>query len=535
VQVVIVGAGPVGLFAANILGQNGIDTLVLERNAALLDIPRAILLDDESFRTLQAIGLDREFGPKTRPGAGARYYGEDGVPFAEVGPGPNDYGFPKRSHFWQPELEQDLLDGLARFSNVRVLFSHTLRDMEQDGEKVCLDVAQADESIQRIEASFVLGCDGARSHIRKKMGIAMEGEVYPEDWVIFDVKNDPDQEPVSKFYCSTERPYVSVVAPHGGRRYEFRARPQDTPDSLHDLGKAQELLGAIRPNVPRDDILRAAVYRFEAKNAERYQCGRVFLMGDAAHLTPPFAGQGMNAGVRDAHNLAWKICAVIQGHAGAKLLETYESERRPAAWAMVQLAVAMGDIIMPESSTNIEFRRHILRWMDRFPETREYITSMKFKPPPAYACGAFANLNEQSFVGSLVGSMLPQPPVEWTDAAHEAQPRLDDVIGMGFALIAQQEAAVRAMVDLRSQLWPDLAPTCIALGDGLSANIAGIRTLRPDRSHEHVTRPMAAIRAHRDQIILVRPDRYVAAAFFPEDCDGIQRAVSAFQLCLGNV
>merc|ERR1712137_1165237 len=117
-------------------------------------------------------------------------------------------------------------------------------------------------------------------------------------------------------------------------------------------------MSGIRPIVD-DDVQRAAVYRFEAKNAERYQDGRAFLLGDAAHLTPPFAGQGMNAGVRDAHNLSWKIASVVRGAAGVELLRTYDEERRPAAWAMVQLAVAMGDIVMPENSADIEFRRHV--------------------------------------------------------------------------------------------------------------------------------------------------------------------------------
>lgn len=207
---------------------------------------------------------------------------------------------------------------------------------------------------------------------------------------------------------------------------------------------------------------------------------------------------------------------------------------------MVQLAVAMGDIVMPEDTKDIEFRRHVLRWMARFPESRDYITGMKFKPPPSYTCGAFVDLNEQSFAGSLVGHMLPQPPVQWTgcsvrDDTEKLHPRLDDVIGPGFGLIAQQEAAVHAMVRLRSELWPELAPTCVALGDGLPEEVAGILTLRPDRGHEHVSRPMAAIRAHRDQVILVRPDRYVAAALFPDQHYGVQNVVSAFRKVLGSV
>lgn len=383
VDVLICGAGPAGLTVANLLGSYGVSCVVCDRAKKPNMQPRAILIDDESLRTLQAVGLDREFQPLIRRGMGARYYDEHGEPFAEVGPGPQTFGFPKRSHFFQPDLEAVLLKGLDRYPGCRVAFDHELVFFaDQDESGVTCHVATPDRGLAPVRASFVLACDGARSPIRERLGIEMEGENYGEDWVIFDCDNDPDQEPVSKFHCRVDRPYVSVVGPRGGRRYEFRARPGDTPRSLRDPANVRALLGTVRQGGDDGDITRVAVYRFEAKLAARWREGRIFLLGDAAHLTPPFAGQGMNAGIRDAHNLAWKLAACLGRFGGASvpLLDTYEAERRVPAWAMVQLAVAMGEVVMPEDRVAIDFRSRVIGLMSRFPAARDYIVGMKFKP-----------------------------------------------------------------------------------------------------------------------------------------------------------
>jgi len=512
-RIVIVGAGPVGLTAANILGRLGAEVVVVERNAAPYDIPRAITLDDEGARTLQAAGLADAFMHQTVPGRGSRYYDDAGIPFADVGPGPVEYGFPRRSHFFQPDLERVLRDGLDRFERVGLFPSHEFTGLKQTDEGVTLTLRGPAGDPVTLDADHVAGCDGARSPVRAALGIEMLGDTYPEDWLILDMASDTDDEPVSKFFCRGDRPYVSIPAPRGGRRYEFRAGPGETSESLKDPSTFRALLEPIRA-FEDSEVLRAAVYTFEARIAERWSEGRVFLAGDAAHLTPPFAGQGLNAGLRDAHNIAWKLWAVTSGLAGRELLSTYEAERRGPTWAMVQLAVAMGDIVMPEGEADIAFRASVLRWMDRFPEAREYIVGMKFKPPPRYSDGAFVDLHTQPFAGSLVGQMMPQPPVTRPGGGAA---RLDDVIGPGFALIAQQPAVAEAMRD-QLGMWSALGPAAVLLTDD---PVEGIESLVPEEGQA-----LAMLRAHRDQIILVRPDRYVAAAFWPGGGDA---ALEAFR------
>jgi 3-(3-hydroxy-phenyl)propionate hydroxylase len=521
--VLIVGAGPTGLMSANLLGRLGVGVILVERNAGPYDIPRAITLDDEGSRTLQAAGLDRDYLANTRPGRGSRYHDDDGNPFAEVGPGPTEYGFPRRSQIYQPAFERVLLAGLDRFEHVHVAYAHDFQALRQSETGVDVTLQGPDGTERRVSADYVIASDGARSPVRRALGIEMLGDTYPEDWLIVDTLNDPDQEPVSKFFCRSDRPYVSIPAPGGGRRYEWRAGPGETTETLLDPARIRALLEPIRA-FEDSDIQRAVVYTFEARIAAHWRQGRVFLAGDAAHLTPPFAGQGMNAGLRDAHNLSWKLWVVSAGMAGPSLLDDYEAERRGPAWAMVQLAVAMGDIVMPRGARDIAFRTSLVEWMDRFPAARDFIIQMKFKPPPRHDTGAYLDLDDQPFDGSLVGQMLPQPPVSRADGGET---RLDDEIGPGFAMIAQQEATARAMSVGRDTLWPELTPSLITLTDTALPALPGVAGIL-----SRANSALRSMKVHRDQILLVRPDRYVAAAFWPEDA---ARTVKGYRDKLGRV
>ena len=239
-DVVISGAGPVGLTLANLLGQSAIGVVVLEKNKRPFDIPRAITLDDEGCRTIQATGLHKKFLPSTIPGKGARYYGEDGSPFAEVGPGPVEFGFPRRTHFFQPKLDQILANGLKRFQQANVFYNCKLIDFSEINDGVEIEVFTPGNKSHYLFCKYLIGTDGAKSDIRQKLNIKMIGETYPEDWVIVDTSNDPDHEPVSKFYCRRDRPYVSIPAPNKGRRYEYRIQPGEEAQKLLEFQNIRE-------------------------------------------------------------------------------------------------------------------------------------------------------------------------------------------------------------------------------------------------------------------------------------------------------
>ena len=496
VPVVIVGAGPTGLTAANLLAAYGVEAIVLDREPGPMNLPRAIVIDDEGARTMQVFGLDRTYIANTTPAIGSKYFADDGTCFAETGVGAQSYGFPKRQYIYQPEFEEALRSRLEEQAPGSLRFSSNVVDVETVSDGAVVTVEASDGTRHRIATQWVLACDGGRSPIRERLGIALSGNTYRQDWIVIDMSDDPDRSLFSKFFCSSVRPAVSVPAPNGGRRYEFMVLPGEDREKVLTPDFLAGLLKPFRSYDERD-VLRKTVYTFHARIAERFRQGRILLMGDAAHLTPPFAGQGMNAGLRDAHNVAWKIAAAV-GSADAAMLDSYDAERRGPAWDMILLAVTMGSFVMPSSSEELKFRDLLLKALEPFPAVRDYLIQMRFKPKPRYNTGLFLDLDRPTFEASLVGEMIPQPRI-----GSEAR-LLDDHLGEGFALIAQNEPGRRALEQLdQGRLLGFPLNKVIFEPDGLSG----------EQDRAGIARPLLT---HRDQIMLIRPDRYCAAAFAPE-------------------
>ncbi|WP_257804155.1 FAD-dependent monooxygenase [Mesorhizobium sp. J428] len=244
--------------------------------------------------------------------------------------------------------------------------------------------------------------------------------------------------------------------------------------------------------------------------ADRFRSGRILLLGDAAHLTPPFAGQGMNAGLRDAHNVAWKVAIAVKGGAEAAILDSYELERRKPAWDMILVAVTMGNFVMPADAEQLRFRELLLAALGPYPNVRDYLIQMRFKPRPRYGAGLFLDLDAPCFEASLVGEMIPQPRVP----TGQGTVLLDEKLGPGFSLITQSPAA-RAVATGVSHEMLGLPMAHVHLD-------SSVPWMRKDPS----ARPLLT---HRDQVMLVRPDRYCAASFDPEELvGGLSRYRSLF-------
>lgn len=523
VPVIVVGAGPAGLTVANLLGRLGVEVLVLERNAAPLNIPRAIVLDDEGARTLQAAGVIDTLLPQIIEGDGPIFFDDDGSVLARVGAGAREFGYAKRYFINQPVLEQVLQAGLLASGQVQVRFGMEVSAIRSETEQVELTVRHS-TGRQTLRASIVLACDGARSSIRQLLGIAMEGSTYGEDWLVIDTENDPDQSRSSKAYCRLDRPFLSIPAPAGGRRYEFKLLPGETRQSMATFSSVQRLLAPMR-QIQAQEVTRMAVYTFEARVAQRMHDHRVLLLGDAAHLTPPFAGQGMNAGLRDTSNIAWKAALVVQGVADLSLLDSYEIERREPVKSMIQLAVTMGELIMPAQESDKQLRSASLHKLTAFPGIRDYIFGMEFKPRPRYAAGLLVRNASLDVPGSMVGSMIPQPRVRLSTATH----RLDDLIGPRFALLVQAADTEAYVLQHRTLLWPELQPVVVSVAPGEPQRQADF--VRGKWIDLEVAQPL---RAHRDQILLVRPDRYAALAFWPHSAAEVISALRALMRVTGQ-
>ena len=498
-DVAIVGAGPTGLTLANLLGQEGLSVLLVERNATTVQEPRAVSIDDESLRTMQAVGVIEAVLGQVVPGYGSRYLTPGGACFLIVLPTGKPYGYPRRNAFRQPVLEQQLRDGLARFPHVATRFGAGLSRFAQDSEGVDLTF-EADGATTRARACYLVGCDGASSPIRKALGLFLEGETLPERWLIVDLADSPAERDTVVF-CDIQRPCIALPGPDLTRRFEFKLFPHEVDADVLRAENVQQLLRS-RGVAPGSRIVRQTVYTFHARLANRWSKGRVFLAGDAAHLTPPFAGQGMNSGIRDAHNLAWKLAAVVRGQLPLPLLDSYEVERRDHVAGMIYLALRMGRIMGPPSRWRGWWTQTAFRVAGLWPALRSWFGEMKYKPKPSFRRGFLVPSDNP-----LVGRLVPQPLVRATDGTERL---LDDAAGPGFVLLGvdvSPDALGKAMS------WFDLGATPVT-----PLTLATAPTASRDEATLTVVGEVEPfLAAARGSILLLRPDRYVMAAFSPGD------------------
>jgi 3-(3-hydroxy-phenyl)propionate hydroxylase len=429
--VAIVGAGPTGLTLANLLACQGIRVLLLEREASTVNEARAVTIDDESLRTIQSAGLIEPVLKNVVQGYGVHYYSWRNRPFARIEPHSTEYGYAKRNAFRQQIFVRDLLAGLSRFEQAEVRFEHTLQSFEQDDTGVTLHV-RTPSGDTALRAEWLVACDGGRSPVRELLGYTLEGSTYDEKWLIADLIDRRSPFRHTRTYCDPARPAIRLPGPHGTLRYEFMLHPgEGAQDVLDD----KNVRAWIRQRDPEDatlDFARKVVYTFHARVANRWRAGRVLLAGDAAHLTPPFAGQGMNSGIRDAANLAWKLAAVCRGELPQGLLDTYELERKPHAWSLIRMALRIGRFMQPKSVLSAALSQGLLRALSvLLPPVRDYVLHLKFKPKPRFARGFFhTGLGSASEIPP--GQLFPQPWVELSDGRRVL---LDDVLGRGFATL----------------------------------------------------------------------------------------------------
>ena len=502
-EVLVVGAGPTGLTLANILGMHGVRTVIVERNAATVGEPRAVSIDDESLRTMQYIDLIDVVRGGIVPGYGSYYYAAGGSCFAKVVPDTLEYGFPRRSAFRQPVLEGQLREGLKRYGCVEARFDTTVERVEDVGRYARADILgsrlRGNDKVE-VRAQYVVACDGGSSPIREALGIAMSGSTYDCKWLIVDLAGSTDRFRHTRVFCDPRRPGLALPGPEGTRRYEFMLLPGEDPDALLDEANVRALLARHSAEDAALPIVRKVVYHFHARLAERWRAGRIFLAGDAAHLSPPFAGQGMNSGIRDAQNLGWKLAWRIRHGLGAGVLDTYEQERRPHAASLIQMAVRMGLVMMPRSILRARATQAAFRALALYKPARDYVMQMKWKPPPRFPRGLV--LGE---AGALVrGRMFIQPRVERRDGA--AVP-LDTLLGKGFAVIEWCDGVVANAPPRPDR--PIGAPVIQVIPRDhrfVASAGEGIEQVRDSSGAIGALFDAAQIRG-----VVLRPDRYVAA------------------------
>ena len=524
-DIAIVGAGPVGLMIANYLGQCGVNVTLVEKLDSLIDYPRAIGLDDESLRTFQAVGLADNVLPHTTPWHAMRFMTPKGRCFADIQPKTDEFGWSRRNAFIQPLADRVLFEGLQRFDNVKVLFGRELDGFEQSDSGVQLTLKNAEGRSERLQAKYLIGCDGGNSLVRRSLGISFEGKTAPNQWIVVDIANDPLSTPHVYLCCDPVRPYVSAALPHGVRRFEFMVMPGETEAELSKPENMRKLLAKVLPDPDRIELIRSRVYTHNARLAGRFRQGRVLLAGDAAHIMPVWQGQGYNSGMRDASNLAWKLSLVIKGLANDRLLDSYELERRDHAKAMIDLSVLAGHVLAPPKRWQGTLRDGVSWLLNYVPPVKRYFVEMRFKPMPQYSRGALIVPSEK---GSPVGKMFIQPKV-LTDAG--ATVLLDEVIGENFAFIAWGCDPTWGLTTAQIAQWKTLGTRFIQV-------LPDVQLRAPSDAGNDVIRVGDSTGRLREwfargssSIALLRPDRFLAGLATPQTlgkaCNELALALNA--------
>ncbi len=361
-EVVIVGLGPTGATLANILGGYGIDVLVLEREEAVYPLPRAVHFDDEAMRVFQSIGLSEGIGRDARVNVGTKFVDCDQNLLLdwprpqEIGP----LGWYPSYRFHQPDLEAELNRGIGDCKTVTLRRSAHVTAVHDTGTLVEISYLHGG-SEQSVTARYAIGTDGAKSVVRAAMDSDWEDLGFQERWLVIDVKLKKPRPDLGDFTiqtCDRERPTTYVRCPREWRRWEISLRPEE---KLEEVTGDDFIWPRLRPAITPEDgeIARKAVYSFESKLATRWRDGRLMIAGDAAHLMPPFLGQGMCTGIRDVANLGWKLAAVLRWQAPESLFDSYERERRAHTRTYIETAVRVGE--MMNSAETAEALTHAIR------------------------------------------------------------------------------------------------------------------------------------------------------------------------------
>lgn len=521
-SVAIVGGGPNGIAAAHLLGAYGIDTVVIERERQVLEYPRAVGMDDEALRLFQSVGQAEPLLRDMIQNVPMRMFRADGKCFAHIRPATREFGWWRRNIFMQQLAEKTLREGLRRYPNVDLRLGEEVVALAQDDRGVTLQVRDGSGGTCSLVADYCIAADGGRSPVREMLGIRLAGRTHAIKWVVVDVKNADVDAPYTALNCDPRRPNVCIYLPYGYRRWEFMVFPHEDEQAIAEPGSVRRLLAPHVADPDRLEIVRARTYTHHSRVAERFVAGRVALIGDAAHLSPPWIGQGLNAGLRDVGNLAWKLAGIVQGRLAPAVLATYEQERQAHCQAMIDLADTFGALLMPTSRAKAWVRDAFFSAARAWPGLRDYVLQMRFKPMPAYHQGMVVALDGP---GST-GQMLIQPDVE--DAAGTRR-KLDDVLGLGFAVVGWQvdPQAVLSLED--RQFWAGLGTRFVqvrrsrgpdlpeAAGDGSTCCVQDIDNGLADWFAEHPA-----------PVLVVRPDRYVAAQFSPSQAGEVTRRFRAF-------
>jgi 3-(3-hydroxy-phenyl)propionate hydroxylase len=515
-DVIICGLGPTGAVLANLLGQRNLSVLVIERETELYHAPRAVHFDDEIMRVFQAIGLSEAIQNTCEPFQKMELvFGDGPKSVVTLGVGSQDYRYGYNGAFWfhQPTLETILRNGLNRFPNVEVWTGTEVFDLAQTetGESVTVSARNRAGEVRTARGKYVVGCDGGKSLVRKVADLPLDSADFNEPWVVIDVETktgqkDPTLPGTHRQYCNPAQPVTYVPLMKGYYRWEFMVMDGKDERQATDPAHVREKL---KPFVDLDtmNVVRTAHYVFHALWATRWYNGRLILAGDAAHQMPPFAGQGMCSGLRDASALAWRLNLMLTGKADASLLETYQSERFKHVVHITKGAMLLGNVIQTRKKMTATLRNWLL--------FRPLVASARFRGLFMAAANRKRPL-ETGIIGTnrpkIVGTLMIQPRVNTTS---ESNVLLQNVLGYDFSVLAR-----RGIIEANRQQFTPLA----TLGCSLVSfdKAAGGQTIGDPEGKLH-----RWFDEHKLDFVIIRPDQYIFDGEEVGQISAVVRALTA--------
>ncbi|MBC9731598.1 bifunctional 3-(3-hydroxy-phenyl)propionate/3-hydroxycinnamic acid hydroxylase [Nocardioides marmotae] len=500
-DVAIVGYGPTGLAGALTLAAKGASVIAFERDHDIYARARAVTINDWTMRIFQELGVDERVEKVIEPENKLRWVTYDGHEIMRTEHAQSELGTrntkPRFFNIYQPRMEAELRRCAEEYDALEVRLGVEVIGLEQDDAGVTLTARDREtgaETTTRVR--YVIAADGGSSPTRKALGIAMLGDTAPTQWIVIDCRAKrfwPDSD-CPTFWTDAEHPVVDISLAGGHHRWEIALRDGESEADYPTAAEVWPLLHAVGKSEEDVEIDQYAFYRHHVRAAESWREGRVFLAGDAAHLMPPWAGAGMQSGIRDAHNLGWKLARVLRGELGEEWLDTYEAERRPNVEFFTNIAVGLGRVITQQATPEE------IALMDAVPENTVTPHEQPIFAPPVLQAGW---LRGELGDASIVGRMLPQPHA----GDHVgARARLDELIGHGFVLLG-------AEVDPTSLLTPDEKAAWDALG-------ATYRTVRSKKSYTEGENDLVDLddtllpwfARYGVQAVAVRPDKFIAAS-----------------------
>ncbi len=462
-DVLVVGFGPVGSALTALLAQQGVRVIAIDKETEVYPLPRAVHFDHEIMRLFQQLGVADQVRRHARDLPTYEFRAADGqVLMVLPPPRETPSGWGAGYMFHQPSLDGVLRGLVASLPGADARLGVKLERFTQDADGVTAELSGG----KTVRTRYIVGCDGAWSPVREAIGGGLFDYQFDEPWLVVDVKASADCRlpDINIQVCDPARPTTCVLSGPDRHRWEFMLLPGETPEAMLDDAVVLDL---IRPwDCGPVEIERKAVYRFHGLVANRWRAGRALIAGDAAHQTPPFAGQGMCSGLRDAANLAWKLAAVLKGAAGDALLDTYQAEREPHVRSAIELAIGMGRVVClldPQAAA--------MRDAGMLAARESGAPPLPPLQPPVFAAGCILS------GAPGAGGMFPQP----TTGDGADRQRFDDLLGHDAWLVSRSAVLTPEGVRALPLDAEALAPFRAALTGWFNRLGVEAVLIRPDR------------------------------------------------------